>query len=81
MLKRFVCCLWLSAVILTYLPLFGFGLYYDYDAGQGKEKCTRFRYAVDLKDKIYAYLFFTFGKLNILPKFLHENWIKTVDPI
>ncbi|KAJ8941869.1 hypothetical protein NQ318_001721 [Aromia moschata] len=31
MLKRFLFCLWLSAVFLTYLPLFGFGLYYNQD--------------------------------------------------
>ncbi|VEN36224.1 unnamed protein product [Callosobruchus maculatus] len=56
-LKRLLCGLWLTAVILTYLPLFGFGLYYNKD----KNECDRFRYAVEVKDKIYAYLFFAFG--------------------
>ncbi|VEN64579.1 unnamed protein product [Callosobruchus maculatus] len=56
-LKRLLCGLWLTAVILTYLPLFGFGLYYNKD----KNECDRFRYAVEVKDKIYAHLFFAFG--------------------
>ncbi|KAJ8918660.1 hypothetical protein NQ315_014979 [Exocentrus adspersus] len=64
--KRFLFCLWLTAVTLTYLPLFGFGLYYDPGAGPEKEKCTRFRYAVDVKDKVYAYIFFSFGMLLCL---------------
>nr|CAH7763097.1 unnamed protein product [Callosobruchus chinensis] len=38
-------------------PLFGFGLYYN----EVRNECDRFRYAVEVKDKIYAYLFFAFG--------------------
>ncbi|KAJ8918661.1 hypothetical protein NQ315_014980 [Exocentrus adspersus] len=60
-LKRFLFCLWLTAVTLTYLPLFGFGLYYDPDAAPEKEICSRFRYAVEVKDIVYAFLFFGFG--------------------
>ncbi|CAH1153502.1 unnamed protein product [Phaedon cochleariae] len=56
-LKIFLCGLWLTAVMLVYMPLFGFGLYYDAQ----KQRCTRFRHATELRDKIYAYLFFAFG--------------------
>ncbi|KAJ8980692.1 hypothetical protein NQ317_010594 [Molorchus minor] len=61
MLKRFLCGLWMSAVFLTYLPLFGFGLYYSNDGTSDKGNCTRFRYATEVKDKVYAYIFFVFG--------------------
>lgn len=43
-------------MLLTYLPLFGFGLYYD------KGQCKRYRNAVFLADKVYAYLFLGFGR-------------------
>ncbi|KAF7268543.1 hypothetical protein GWI33_018415 [Rhynchophorus ferrugineus] len=56
-LKRTLCCLWLGALILTYLPLFGFGLYYDFK----ERSCTRYRYAVEFTDKIYAWFFFAVG--------------------
>lgn len=56
-LKRFLFCIWFGGFILTCLPLFGFGLYYDYQEG----KCSKFRYAKETKDIIYAYLFFVFG--------------------
>nr|XP_023025315.1 prostaglandin E2 receptor EP2 subtype isoform X3 [Leptinotarsa decemlineata] len=61
-LKRFLCCLWFSALFLTYLPFFGFGLYYNSENGQ----CLRYRNAVEIKDKIYAYFFFTFGSILCL---------------
>ncbi|KAG5889185.1 hypothetical protein JTB14_019202 [Gonioctena quinquepunctata] len=62
MLKRFLVGLWLTALFVTYLPFFGFGLYYD----SKKEECVRYRNAVEIKDKVYAYLFFVFGSILCL---------------
>ncbi|XP_057659427.1 prostaglandin E2 receptor EP3 subtype [Diorhabda carinulata] len=56
-LKKFLFGLWITAVTLTYLPLFGFGIYYNSE----NKTCARFRYATEPKDKAYAYLFFAFG--------------------
>lgn len=56
-LKRTLCCLWLGVLALTYLPLFGFGLYYD----DSKNKCTRYRYGAVFKDIVYAWFFFSVG--------------------
>ncbi|RZC34731.1 rhodopsin, GQ-coupled [Asbolus verrucosus] len=53
-LKRFIFSLWCGGALLTYLPLFGFGLYYD-------GKCCRYRDATKLLDQIYAYMFLVFG--------------------
>lgn len=56
-LKKFLFGLWITAVTMTYMPLFGFGIYYNAE----KKTCARFRYATEPKDKAYAYLFFAFG--------------------
>ncbi|CAG9828570.1 unnamed protein product [Diabrotica balteata] len=61
-LKKFLFALWITAVLLTYMPLFGFGIYYD----ASKETCIRFRYATQSKDKVYAYIFFAFGATLLL---------------
>ncbi|XP_019760501.1 prostacyclin receptor isoform X1 [Dendroctonus ponderosae] len=58
-LKRTLCCLWLGALLLTYAPLLGFGLYYDPD----KEVCLRYKVAEILKDRLYAWLYFAIGCL------------------
>ncbi|XP_017782264.1 PREDICTED: cannabinoid receptor 1 isoform X2 [Nicrophorus vespilloides] len=54
-LKRVIFSLWTFAALLTLMPLFGFGLFYE------DGKCHRYREATQLRDIIYAYLFFTFG--------------------
>ncbi|CAG9760035.1 unnamed protein product [Ceutorhynchus assimilis] len=61
-LKRTLCSLWLGALLMTYSPLLGFGLYYDFE----KEKCSRYRFAVTPKDKGYAWLNFAVGGLVCL---------------
>ncbi|XP_044256138.1 prostaglandin E2 receptor EP2 subtype [Tribolium madens] len=53
-LKIFVFSLWSGGALLTYLPLLGFGLYYN-------GKCCRYRDATELRDQIYAYMFLVFG--------------------
>lgn len=55
-IKRSLFALWLSAVILTYLPFFGIGIYYK------DGKCARYREATEPTDVAYAYSFLTFGK-------------------
>lgn len=65
-LKRTLCCLWLGALLFTYSPLFGFGLYFDFN----KEKCTRYRFAIEFKDKIYAWFNFTVGKCMRIKNFI-----------
>lgn len=56
-IKIFLFSLWSFALLITYLPLFGFGLYYNYH----ESKCTKLRYAKETKDQIYAFIFFMFG--------------------
>ncbi|XP_050314649.1 prostacyclin receptor isoform X2 [Anthonomus grandis grandis] len=58
-LKRTLCCLWLSALLLTYSPLFGFGQYYNFE----NQTCTRYRFATVPKHQIYAWLNFAVGCL------------------
>ncbi|CAG9855094.1 unnamed protein product [Phyllotreta striolata] len=58
-LKKILICLWLTAVTLTYCPIFGFGVYYD----PKEKKCVRFRFAKETKDIVYAYLFSAFGTI------------------
>lgn len=54
-IKKTIFTLWLTAALLTFLPLFGFGTFYH------DGKCCRYREAEEYKDIIYAYLFLTFG--------------------
>ncbi|XP_043483903.1 prostaglandin E2 receptor EP3 subtype [Leptopilina heterotoma] len=54
---RFMLILWLGAAVLTTLPLFGFGLYYQ------NGKCRRYREAEETGDIAYAYIWFICGTL------------------
>ncbi|KAF5276676.1 hypothetical protein FQA39_LY06480 [Lamprigera yunnana] len=60
MIRRFMGTLWFTAIGVTYLPLLGFGQYYD------DGRCIRYREATAYKDIIYAYTFFMFGSAIIL---------------
>ncbi|XP_018320628.1 prostaglandin E2 receptor EP3 subtype [Agrilus planipennis] len=60
MVKRTIFGLWLSAFVLTYLPLLGFGLYYE------NGKCCRYRDAKEIKDIVYAYVFCFIGTMLCL---------------
>lgn len=55
-LRRFIFTLWFFGIVLSYLPLVGFGVYHK------DGECIRFREATEPKDVIYAYVFFAFGK-------------------
>jgi prostaglandin E receptor 4 len=62
MLKIFIFFFWCGGALLTYLPLFGFGLYYSDGSETGTGgRCCRYRDATKLLDQIYAYLFLVFG--------------------
>lgn len=54
-------------IILTYLPFVGFGQYYKNGV------CIRVRDATELKDIIYAYLFFVLGKYFLLSRMQKLN--------
>ncbi|XP_033210378.1 prostaglandin E2 receptor EP3 subtype isoform X2 [Belonocnema kinseyi] len=54
MIVRFMLVLWLGALALTTLPLFGFGLYFK------DGKCCRYREATEAGDIAYAYIWFFF---------------------
>ncbi|KAF5276677.1 hypothetical protein FQA39_LY06481 [Lamprigera yunnana] len=60
MIRRCMGTLWIVAIGITYLPLLGFGQYYD------DGKCARYREATVYKDICYAYVFFIFGSAIIL---------------
>ena len=51
--------LWLGALALTTLPLFGFGLYYK------NGQCCRYREAREPSDVAYAYMWFFFGTYSV----------------
>ncbi|KAM8708969.1 hypothetical protein ACLKA7_015869 [Drosophila subpalustris] len=50
------------ALIITFLPFFGFGAYID-RSNPGKVKCIRYRDAPGLMNKSYSLLFMVFGSL------------------
>ncbi|XP_038120705.1 prostaglandin E2 receptor EP4 subtype isoform X2 [Culex quinquefasciatus] len=57
MIRRSIFLLWAIGAFFTFLPLFGFGIYFD----EAKNVCLRYRDATDPTDVAYAYLFFTVG--------------------
>ncbi|XP_053695711.1 prostaglandin E2 receptor EP2 subtype [Sabethes cyaneus] len=57
MIRRSIFLLWAIGAFFTFLPLFGFGIYYD----EKKQDCVRYREATELTDVAYAYLFFAVG--------------------
>lgn len=60
LLLKIILGLWAGAFILSYLPLMGFGLFYE---SKNTTSCPRFREATEVKDIVYAYVFLAFGKL------------------
>ncbi|XP_055637602.1 prostaglandin E2 receptor EP4 subtype isoform X2 [Toxorhynchites rutilus septentrionalis] len=57
MIRRSIFLLWAVGAFFTFLPLFGFGIYYD----ERKQVCIRYRDATEMMDVAYAYLFFSVG--------------------
>ncbi|XP_055610886.1 prostaglandin E2 receptor EP4 subtype-like isoform X2 [Uranotaenia lowii] len=57
MIRRSIFLLWAVGAFFTFLPLFGFGIYYD----ETKQTCIRYRDATEPTDVAYAYLFFAVG--------------------
>lgn len=56
-IKRLIFWMWTSCAVLTFAPVFGFGIFCD---AVGR-KCERYRDAKDLADVIYAFIFFLVG--------------------
>lgn len=54
--------MWTSCSILTFAPVFGFGLFCDANA----KKCERYRDATAPLDVAYAFIFFLVGEFNTL---------------
>ncbi|KAI9560804.1 hypothetical protein GHT06_011756 [Daphnia sinensis] len=52
--------LWILVTILSCLPFFGFGLYYD-TSQVGYKRCSRYRFGTTPDDIAYAYVWFGFG--------------------
>lgn len=62
LMYRLIIMLWLIAGILTFMPVFGFGIFHiKNDERDGKEKCLRYRDATEPWDKAYAFIFFFMG--------------------
>lgn len=59
--------LWIAGLILTILPLFGFGLYYE------GGKCVRYRQATEPDDVAYAYVWFFFGEQILILSIINVN--------
>jgi hypothetical protein len=59
LMYRLIIVLWLIAGILTFMPVFGFGIYFN----EEKTKCERYRDATKTGDKAYAFIFFFVGNL------------------
>lgn len=68
LLFRCIIGFWIISATWTFLPLVGFGSYYK------DGNCSRYRDATTVRDKIYAYLFFVFGKLS-LKYFRDVGWV------
>lgn len=61
LVRKTIKSLILIAVVITFLPFFGFGAYMD-DSNPEKVKCLRYRDAEGVTNKIYSVLFMLFGK-------------------
>nr|CAD7401150.1 unnamed protein product [Timema cristinae] len=61
-IMRAIFGLWFIALVLVCLPFLGFGLYYLPE----RMECVRYKLATTLKDKAYAYLFFSIGLLMVV---------------
>lgn len=64
-MRKCIHSLTLIAIVITVLPLFGFGAYID-ESNPDKPTCLRYRDADGAWNKTYAVIFMLFGKLNLL---------------
>ncbi|XP_037819736.1 prostaglandin E2 receptor EP2 subtype-like [Lucilia sericata] len=62
LVRKTIKSLILIAVVITFLPFFGFGAYMD-DSDPNKVKCLRYRDAEGFLNKTYSVLFMLFGTL------------------
>lgn len=58
LIKRLILSMWSSCAVLTFAPVFGFGIFCDVAA----RKCERYRDAEEPLDVAYAFIFFVIGK-------------------
>lgn len=58
LMKRLIFTLWALAAILSFAPIYGFGIFLDKQA----KKCERYRDATKTSDVAYAFLFFFSGE-------------------
>ena len=68
LMKRLIFMLWTLAAILSFAPVYGFGIFLDEQA----KKCERYRDATKTWDVAYAFLFFFNGESFLL--FSHKNY-------
>ncbi|XP_053681150.1 prostaglandin E2 receptor EP4 subtype [Anopheles nili] len=59
LIRKSIFSLWGIGAFITFLPLFGFGLYFD----ERKQTCARYKSATEPADIAYAYLIFATGTL------------------
>lgn len=57
-IKRLILMMWTSCAVLTFAPVFGFGIFCDVIA----KKCERYRDAEQPLDIAYAFIFFFVGR-------------------
>ncbi|XP_035773085.1 prostaglandin E2 receptor EP4 subtype-like [Anopheles albimanus] len=57
LIRKSIFILWTIGAFITFLPLFGFGIYFD----EKKQTCVRYKSATEPMDIAYAYLFFSVG--------------------
>uniref|UniRef100_A0AAG5CPP6 G-protein coupled receptors family 1 profile domain-containing protein n=1 Tax=Anopheles atroparvus TaxID=41427 RepID=A0AAG5CPP6_ANOAO len=62
LIRKSIFILWTIGAVITFLPLFGFGAYFDI----GRKTCVRYKDATEPLDVAYAYLFFSIGTLLCL---------------
>ncbi|XP_050101109.1 prostaglandin E2 receptor EP4 subtype isoform X2 [Anopheles aquasalis] len=57
LIRKSIFILWTIGAFITFLPLFGFGIYFD----EKRKTCVRYKSATEPMDVAYAYLFFSVG--------------------
>lgn len=73
LMKRLIFMLWTLTAILSFAPVYGFGIFLDEEA----KKCERYRNAKKTLDVAYAFLFFFVGELTFnLDKKATSNFIR-----
>lgn len=73
MIKRMIFTLWFIVGIITFCPVIGFGTYWETN-----KKCRRYRDATQIKDVVYAYIFFGFGELFADKYQISANYIACI---